>query len=250
MMFNARTGGGILFAAAVFLAGSSEVSAQSNSLYNRQGPVSSQTNSKLSQSSLRGSGASAVGNSSSALGSQAGSLAASKSSNIRRGNFVGLSGNEPFVGVDPNATQGNRNTNGQNARNNANRNNRGRNANRGQRGGNQNFQPFNNNGNRNGNSRNTRRAVRPRQRINFQYPARATTEVVTALRTQFTTLAENYPALAGVTVSAKDGRVELSGEVDSPERRHLAALIARMEPGVSEVVNHLTVRSPSPPSLE
>lgn len=86
--------------------------------------------------------------------------------------------------------------------------------------------------------------MRPRQRVGFDYQAPSNSQIVLALRTQFTSYADHYPTLGNVTVLEENGRIELYGEVDSVERRRLAEVLARLEPGVNEVVNRLTVQSP------
>lgn len=246
-----RSGGGLLCAAVVFLAGNCEVLAQSQSLYNKQGPVRSQTNSLLPQTSSGGAGRTGTaGSGSTAYGGQT-AAAYSGTSVLQRGSFAGLEDSQSFVGIDPNASQANGNARNRNTtrsrtsnRGNANRGNANRgNANFGQ-GGNQNYQR----GNQSSNNR--RRAIRPQQRVNFVFPERPKSEVVTALRSQFAAHAERYPTLANITVLEEDGRIELFGEVDSPEKSRLAAMIVRMEPGVKQVVNHLTVQSPPGPTLE
>ncbi|TWU07109.1 BON domain protein [Symmachiella macrocystis] len=238
-----RSGGGLLCAAVLFLAGNCEVLAQAQSLYNKQGPVRGQTNTLLPQTSSGATGG--AGSGSTAYGAQT-AAAYSGTSVLQRGNFAGLEDSQSFVGVDPNASQANGNARNRNTTRNRNTNrgnaNRG-NANRGL-GGNQNYQR----GNQGSNNR--RRAIRPQQRVNFAFPERPKTEVVTALRSQFAAHAERYPTLANITVLEEDGRIELFGEVDSPEKSRLAAMIVRMEPGVKQVVNHLTVQSPPGPMLE
>jgi len=236
-----RSGSGLLCAVVVILAGSSEVSAQAQSLYNKQGPISSQTNSLLPQTSSRSRGGTGAGGSGSTTYGGQTAAAYSGAAALQRGNFAGLEDSQSFVGVDPNASQANGNNRNRNTTRSRN-SNRG-NANRGQGGRNQNYQRGNQ-GSKN------RRAIRPQQRVNFAFPARPKSEVVTALRSQFTAHAERYPTLANITVLEQDGRIELFGEVDSPEKSRLAAMIVRMEPGVKQVVNHLTVQSPPGPTLE
>jgi hypothetical protein len=84
--------------------------------------------------------------------------------------------------------------------------------------------------------------VRPQQRIAFEYPVRSATEVGTSVRTQISQVANRRETLRGVRVeTAAQGVVTLRGQVDSEEARKLAAVMARLEPGVREVRNELTV---------
>ncbi len=246
----------VIAVATVWIAESSPLMAQAQSLYNRQGPVRGQTNSLIPQTTSGASSLTGGNSGATALGAQQGAAAFGATTNIRRGSFVGMDdGGGSFVGLDPNAVQSGRNANANspNTRTNRTRNTSRRSANRGQAGGNQNYQQFGRGnqdyGRGNQGSQNRRRAIRPQQRVNFNFPQRDTSEVVSTLRDQFTTFADRYPTLANVTVLEDNGRIELYGEVDSPERRHLAELIAGMEPGIREVVNHLTVQTP-PPSLQ
>jgi len=159
-------------------------------------------------------------------GGQGGPLGMSRDTN--RVGFSNLGGNN-------NSNRGNSNSRNTGNRRNTNRNrqNFGNNFDNGNRG-------FNRNGQQ---GRNTRvRNVRPRQRVNFAFPERSTTFVVDALRTQFAAHAENRPALAGVSVQESNGRVVLTGYVDSEENRRLAAMIAKLEPGVTVVENRLTIQ--------
>lgn len=89
--------------------------------------------------------------------------------------------------------------------------------------------------------------VRPQQRIAFEYPARSASEVGTSVRTQFTQIADRRETLGDVRVeTGANGVVTLRGEVATEDARQLAAAVARLEPGVREVRNELTVAGATP----
>ncbi len=88
----------------------------------------------------------------------------------------------------------------------------------------------------------SRRTIRPQQKIAFNYPQRAVTVVQTRLSTHFQKLPTNRPQLQGVQIQMGANReVTLSGRVGSLDDKKLAAIMARMEPGVRTVKNELTV---------
>jgi osmotically-inducible protein OsmY len=87
-----------------------------------------------------------------------------------------------------------------------------------------------------------RRTIRPQQRIAFEYPQRAQETIQTNLNGQFERLQTNRPELQGVeVVLAPNNDVVLRGQVRTEEDKKLAAMYARMEPGVRSVTNELTV---------
>ena len=93
-------------------------------------------------------------------------------------------------------------------------------------------------------SRTSRVNVRPQQRIAFSYPQPSTGRIATTLETRLGRVSDRQSGLTGITVTAEsDGIVVLSGDVDSEGDKRLAAMIARLEPGVRSVRNELTVRS-------
>lgn len=103
---------------------------------------------------------------------------------------------------------------------------------------------------RNGSQAGTSRLVfRPKQRIAFSFPERESSSLAAALTAHFDRLSYRAPGLAGVNVVLDgEGAVTLKGVVDSAETKQLAAIMARMEPGVRTVQNELTVRTgDSPP---
>ncbi len=239
----------IVAVATVWIASASNACAQAQSLFGRQGPVSGQSNALLGSS--RGGGSGLTGRSGGLTGggltgglsgglTGGGSLTGGTTRVPQRGAFVGGNDSQTFVGGNPNAGPA---TN--NRRNTGNRANRGGNRNT------RNFNQFGNNqdsqrrgaGNRNG-RRQQRRLIRPRQQVKFSYPERTTAKVVVALRTQFAQHAERYPMLANVSVLEEEGRIELYGTVETDEQRRLATILAKLEPGVREVENHITVESP------
>ena len=108
--------------------------------------------------------------------------------------------------------------------------------------GRMNLDDFNGLNNQQGQSgTNQRRAVRPQQKVAFEIPQRTDTEIRSTLQTRFDTLAQN-PTLRGVSFAMDDdGVVTLRGSVESSSAKLLAANVVRLEPGVREVVNELTV---------
>ena len=91
------------------------------------------------------------------------------------------------------------------------------------------------------------RTVRPQMVVAFDHP-RPTAETIQAnLETRFDKLASKTE-FKGITIEADGSRVILRGEVDSARSGKLAAILARMEPGVSKVQNELTVKEPTFPS--
>lgn len=90
----------------------------------------------------------------------------------------------------------------------------------------------------------SQRVVRPRLSIAFDYNRRPETTVQTNLSTEFQRLRTNRPSLDGVqVVLGSDRQAVLRGTVPSENDKKLAAMLARMEPGVSSVKNELTIAS-------
>ncbi len=102
-------------------------------------------------------------------------------------------------------------------------------------------------GNRNGGqSQPERLPLRPTLRVGFDYsPTTAATTISSPqFATRFSGIAERRPQLAKVNVTSDDGgRVVLRGSVASEDSKNLAAALLRLEPGVREVVNELTVEN-------
>lgn len=100
---------------------------------------------------------------------------------------------------------------------------------------------FNQQGNSN---QQARRTIRPQQRIAFQYPQRAQEAIQTNLNTQFTRLRTTRPELQSVeVVLASNTEVVLRGQVRTEDDKKLAAIYARMEPGVRNIKNELTIEA-------
>jgi hypothetical protein len=88
----------------------------------------------------------------------------------------------------------------------------------------------------------TQRIVRPRQEIAFSYPQRSTTTISASLNGRIERIALRQPALRNVDVLVNEqGIATLRGRVDSEEIKKLAAIMARIEPGVRSIENELTV---------
>ena len=97
--------------------------------------------------------------------------------------------------------------------------------------------------NQQGFNQQSRRVVRPQLRLAFEFSQPAATEVQTSLSTQFQRLESSRPELDNVQIQFGTDRVAvLRGEVASENDKKLAAMVARMEPGVRTVRNELTVR--------
>ena len=92
--------------------------------------------------------------------------------------------------------------------------------------------------------RSRRTSIVPRHRIAFEFPARRATEIRSRLQTQLDNLTTMNPDFARITlqVDAK-GRVNLQGQVPSEATRKLAAILVRLEPGVRDVHNELSVEA-------
>jgi hypothetical protein len=90
------------------------------------------------------------------------------------------------------------------------------------------------------------RTVRPRQEIAFDFAPRPSTVVASDLANRFDRLPADRPALRGVQVSVDEkGTAVLTGSVANEESKRLAALLARIEPGVRDVRNELVVAPPA-----
>ena len=84
--------------------------------------------------------------------------------------------------------------------------------------------------------------ARPVQRIAFGYDAPNPEATRIAVTTRLAGLATRRPELANVAVAVDGaGRHVLTGVVSDESARGLAAALVRLEPGVREVVNDLTV---------
>ena len=83
---------------------------------------------------------------------------------------------------------------------------------------------------------------RPQLRIAFDYASFPRPEVSIALQQKFDRLVTRDSRIKSLFINTDStGKVVLRGEVDSEETRRLAELLTRLEPGVREVDNQLTV---------
>ena len=95
-------------------------------------------------------------------------------------------------------------------------------------------------------TRQTTRVIRPRQKIAFSYPQRPAADIDRSLETRMTRLMQGTTRSGTVSVAVDaQGVATLSGTVDSPEAKRLAAIMVRLEPGVREVDNQLEVAEPA-----
>jgi len=86
--------------------------------------------------------------------------------------------------------------------------------------------------------------VRPQLLVAFDYPHPDAEQNRTSIATRFSKLAGSE--FKGVQVETDGDVIVLRGEVDSARTGRMAAIFARMEPGVKNVRNELTVTEPSP----
>ena len=83
-------------------------------------------------------------------------------------------------------------------------------------------------------------SVRPQLLVAFDHPQSSPDETQLAITTRFGKLANNEQ-FQGIQVETDGDAVILRGAVDSPRTSRLAAILAKMEPGVKNVRNELTV---------
>lgn len=94
--------------------------------------------------------------------------------------------------------------------------------------------------NRNGTT--SQRVIRPRQKIAFDFPRRPGTTVSSDLNVRYQQLSSSQRSFSEVSVTVDaEGTATLVGSVDSAESARLAELMARLEPGVRNVQNELTI---------
>ena len=91
------------------------------------------------------------------------------------------------------------------------------------------------------------RSIRPQMVVAFDHPRPDAETTQAALTTRFNKLASTTQ-FKGINIETNGNQVILRGEVDSERTIRLAAILARMEPGVSKVQNELTVKEPTLPS--
>lgn len=98
-------------------------------------------------------------------------------------------------------------------------------------------------GNNNFGQQRNLRVVRPQLRVAFSHPTLSTPQVRNKLDVQLTRLAERRQ-LDGIAFELDDeSNVTLRGEVPSEGARKLAEMMVRLEPGVRDVTNELSVAS-------
>jgi hypothetical protein len=117
---------------------------------------------------------------------------------------------------------------------------------------NQIFQGLARNGGGNGRGSNQappeRFQLRPTLRVGFDHTPITATASVTSPRFEkrFAGITERRPQLTGVNIASDyEGRVVLRGTVASEDSKKLAAALLRLEPGVRDVVNEITVEPPT-----
>jgi len=161
--------------------------------------------------------------------------------------------NNGFLGVNNNpnnflgrTAQGQTNLNGQTG-------NTGR-GNRGNQGGGRqldsNLQNILNGGQQGGGGQNSQPpAVRPRQKVAFEYPQPKLEAVIATTQTRLKKLAVRYPHLRDVQLAQEgDGTVILRGSAPSETDAKVAENMLRFEPGVRKIRNELTFPPPRPDS--
>jgi len=162
--------------------------------------------------------------------------------------------NNGFLGINNNPNnflgrtqQGQTNLNGQTG-------NLGRNNRAGQRGGNRqldsNLQNILNGGQQGGGGQAQQPpAVRPRQKVAFEYPQPKLEAVIATTQTRMQKLAVRYPHLSDVQLAQEsDGTVVLRGSAPSENDAKVAENMLRFEPGVRKIRNELTFPPPRPDS--
>lgn len=93
-----------------------------------------------------------------------------------------------------------------------------------------------------GNQTQNTRKIRPQMKLGFTNPPMATTAVSNTLAVRLTAAQASLGSVENVNLKLDDaGVVTLTGRVESPEAKSLAAAILRLEPGVRKVVNDLEV---------
>ncbi len=87
--------------------------------------------------------------------------------------------------------------------------------------------------------------VRPRQKVAFEYNAKATETVAATASVRMDRITLKNPSLKGVAVAVQDNQIVLRGKVKTPEQARLAENLVRLEPGVRSVRNELEVEQPA-----
>ncbi len=144
--------------------------------------------------------------------------------------MIGSRNTQQFLGANQAALQNSQQQN-------QSRNNRGRQ--------NQGMDPNDPNGMNQQGQQDSRRSIRPQQKVAFEVPRLSNEELNATLNGRFERVTRQ-PALRGVTVELEaEGVVVLRGEVATPSQRQLAANMVRLEPGVKNIRNELTLTEPA-----
>ena len=103
-------------------------------------------------------------------------------------------------------------------------------------------QDFNQDFNQSGRGQSSTRQVRPRYRLGFEVPAAPAAEISTRIDVQLSRLTESNPQFAGVQIAInEEGIAELRGAAPTEDASRLIENIVRLEPGVRGVDNQLVV---------
>lgn len=149
-------------------------------------------------------------------------------------------GNNSFLGANTSGSFIGRATQGQTGNFNAGNQNRGAN-NRGGGGQNQNLLSLLTGGGGNqGGQTSTAPAIRPRQKVAFDFPKPSPTRIQASYQKQLTGISRRYPQFQNIDLApGAEGEVVLTGTVPTARDARLAANLARLEPGVRTVRNEL-----------
>lgn len=110
-----------------------------------------------------------------------------------------------------------------------------------------NRQNFNDNQSRNNQNERSTSAIRPRQKVGFEYAVKSPVMVASDFTARFTKISKKHPALAGVEVKVEDDMLVLTGKVKDADKRRLAGNLLRQEPGVRKFRNDLEIESDPTP---
>ncbi len=230
-----------LFATAALLIGASTTFAQSSSLFGNRGVTGS--SGSLSNGVGANQGQSAFGNSGSMTGftgASAGTQSGFASGAQVNGGLAGMSNSGNFVGnrALQSGTGGAGGRTGMATQ--------GGLSGRNSLSGNRNISSQQNRGNQNRNAASGAQSVpiRPVQVISFDVAPRTGNSIEASLGSDIASAA-SQGRLPGLSVTADgQGTVTLSGQVATESDRRKAELMARLEPGVRNVVNRITVSEP------
>ena len=97
----------------------------------------------------------------------------------------------------------------------------------------------------NGGRERTTSQIRPRQKVAFDYNAKAPATVAATAAVRLDRVTLKNPSLKGVVVAVEDNQIVLRGKVKTTEQSRLAENLVRLEPGVRSVRNELEVEQPT-----